>query len=93
MANGRLWTPNRTRSITSLEIELRHLVQQTPTISDFKMGHEVYEGQRIYGVSFKHGGKRWELSVGTNNPNRKLVDEGIVHLLSTCIADIRERFS
>lgn len=78
-------------SIARLEIELRHKGQH---LKDLVIGNFMYEGKRCYGVSFMHGGKKWELTMATTDPGatQALVEEGKRHLLETVIADIEKRF-
>lgn len=76
-------------SIAKLEIEVRHAGRH---LRDLHIGIFMQDGRRCYGVSFMHGGKRYELSMHMRHPNPRMVDEGKRHLLETVLADIERRF-
>lgn len=75
--------------IERLEAAIR---QEGKHLKDLEIGNFTQEGQRCYGVSFRHGGKKWELSLHINHPNLALINQGKVHLLETVLEDIKKRF-
>lgn len=88
------------KSIAVLEIELR---QKGRHLKDLVVGPLMYEGKRCYGVSFEHGGKKWELTMATTPDARagdsreprdytRMIEEGKRHLLETVLNDIEKRF-
>lgn len=68
-------------------------------LKELQVGDLMYEGLRCYGVSFVHGRKpdgkpaKWELTVRTNYPDIKTLNEAKIHLLEVVLRDIRDRFT
>lgn len=75
--------------IERLEAAIR---QKGAHLRDLQIGAFKQEGQNCYGVSFKHNGKPWELSINTNYPDLRVLDHAKIHLLETVLADIETRF-